>query len=111
MRSLVVVLAVLMAGCATPRQNEMLWHGLNAVDGFETISRCEGVIEANPIIGKDPSDAKVAAYMVGFSVLYHYLNKWVERNDPEHLKAFQWMTLGIKSIVVVNNAVVINDAC
>lgn len=89
----------------------MLWHGLNAIDGLETISRCDGVREANPILGSDPSDAEVAAMIVGFSVIYHYLNKWVAKHDPEHLKAFQYITLGVKSVVVVNNAAVIGGEC
>lgn len=111
MRAVVILLGVLVAGCATPRQNEVLWHTLNAVDGLETMSRCSGVQESNPMLGSDPSDGEVAAMLVGWSILYHYLNKWVAKNDPEHLKAFQYVTIGIKSVVVVNNAAVIGGEC
>jgi len=102
-RYAIVLMSLLAAGCATSRQNEMVWHGLNAVDAATTMSMCGDMRELNPLLGDHPNDAQVAATLVAFSIGYHYLNKWVEENHPEDLKTFQYITIGLKAAVVANN--------
>jgi len=112
---LLVALSVATSGCAAGglkmSKQEIAWHSLNVVDGYQTITRCDNLYEANPLMGKNPSDAKVAAYIVGFSALYHWGRKWIEENEPGGLKAFDIATFGVKLLVVGNNISQKNQYC
>jgi len=103
-----------LGGCATlgdMSTEEKVWHGLNVVDGAQTAGRCRGVVEMNPLLGKNPSDAEVAAFTVGMSALYHYLHKWIAENEPGGLKVFEYVTIGAKILVIGHNANVAREEC
>lgn len=98
-----VMLPLLLTGCGTLSAGEVAWHTLNAADIGVTMIRCDELIEQNPILGSDPSDAKLAAFGLGFSLLYHAAHNWLEDNEPGGVKAFEWVTLAVKGVVVAHN--------
>ena len=102
MRALILS-AVLLSGCSTLSGPEIAWHTLNAADIGVTMIRCDQLIEQNPLLGENPSDAKLAAFGVAFSLLYHTAHNWLEENEPEGVKVFEWMTLAVKGLVVAHN--------
>lgn len=99
----IVLACLLLSGCGTLSPERVAWHSLNVVDGYQTIERCDNLYEANPLIGKDPSDAEVALFIVGFALLYEGAHRWISENEPDGLKAFEWITLGVKTLVVAHN--------
>lgn len=99
----VILLCVVMSGCGTLGSREVAWHALNAADIGITMARCDSLQEANPIIGKDPTNEQLVLFGLGFSLLYHGAHNWLEENQPSGVKVFEIATLVIKGLVVANN--------
>lgn len=93
----------MLSGCGTLSSREVAWHALNAADIGITAARCENLQEANPLIGRDPSDEQLVLFGLGFSLLYHGAHEWLEKNQPGGVKAFEWITLIFKGLIVANN--------
>ena len=99
----VAVATAVLAGCGTMNRYEAAWHTLNAADIGVTMIRCDQLIEQNPLLGENPSDAKLAAFGVAFSLIYHAAHNWLEENEPEGIRAFEIVTLAVKGVVVAHN--------
>ena len=97
-------LCALLSGCASVSWQEATWHTLNAADIGTTMARCDNLQEANPIIGKDPTNEQLVLFGLGFALLYQGARNWIEENQPGGLKVFDAVTLTLKGLVVVNNA-------
>lgn len=93
------------AVAATPGQLEAAYQILNVADIVET-ETClhQGTcVEANPIFGRHPSDARLIGTKVGMG-LVHYLifRKLYEDNNP-HIKVFEYVSIAVQGGVVVAN--------
>lgn len=102
-RFAVILLCVFLSGCGTLSTNEVAWHTLNVADIAITMNRCDNLSEANPLLGKDPTDEQLVLFGLGFSLLYHGAHQWLEENEPGGVKFFEWATLLVKGLVVANN--------
>ena len=107
----VILLCALLSGCASVSWQEATWHTLNAADIGTTMARCDNLQEANPIIGKDPTDEQLVLFGLGFSLLYQGARNWIEENEPGGLKVFDTVTLVVKGLVVANNINNLNRYC
>lgn len=89
---------------------EITFQVLNLAD-FATTEYClrhkKGCSEANPILGKNPSTAKLAAFKIASGVGHYYLARQLNKSNYNHAKWFEYLTIGIYGGVVVSNMTVV----
>lgn len=104
-----IVCGTLLSGCAgmSPRATEAAWQALHAVDAAQSIHiarepECfhENAPLTRAIIGKHPSEAEVAAVMVGYSFLHAYLT---DRLEGRWLRTYQFVSFAATARNVVRN--------
>lgn len=84
---------------------EIAYQVLNLADAVETSAclrhaECE---EANPILGKHPSDAKLWGVKIGGGILHYIVAKHLNDRDPHAAKVFQIVSLVVQGGVVGAN--------
>lgn len=109
MRALLLSLLLFVSGCAmTNEQLRWAYHGTNLADASTTVYGLNhGCKEGNPLLGEDPSDATIALFAVGSSVLYEL----VCNNAGEGERACRVAFLGVKALMVGANAYTISTSC
>ena len=107
--AVLIACGTLLSGCDTLplAKGEAAWQLLHAVDTAQTIHiarapECfyENAPLTRAIIGKHPSEAEVAAIMVGYSMLHQYVSRRLEGN---WLRAFQVVSIANTARNVANN--------
>lgn len=109
------VLPIIALAIATPayadegwdriKHMEVAWQVLNAAD-FATTEYClrRGTChEGNPIIGSDPSTAKLAAYKIGTGALHYIIARHLADRDPKAARIFEIASIVVQGGVVVAN--------
>lgn len=102
-------LAMLML--ATPahadgfKNREIAFQALNAIDAVQT---CHTVgsgraVEANPLLGRNPSCGKVIGFKVASGVLHYVIADHLRDRDPGAAKVFQIVSLVLQGGVVAAN--------
>lgn len=106
-----MLLVALAAATAQPlpddvRKMEIAWQVANALD-FATTEYClrnrSGCEEANPLIGKRPSTAKLLAFKAGSGVLHYIAARELVKVDHNAAKIFE-----IGSLIVTGGTVAAN---
>lgn len=107
------VLCALIAGCAaTPEQLRIAYHGANLADMGTTLARDPACMsEGNPILGDDPSDGSVVAFALLQSLIYEGIYRHIRDHDESDRLAFGRVFLGLKLLVVGNNARLLERGC
>lgn len=85
---------------------EMSYLALSAIDAAQTIEclnrdRCQ---EANPIMGKSPSTAKILLVKAGLGLVHFTLFRTLNRKDPKLALRTAQISAGLQAGVVMLNA-------
>lgn len=118
-RLLLVVIFVLalwltlsLSGCSLSNdQLRVAYHATNAADAYTTLERdprC--MVEGNPVLGRDPTDAQVLAFVGLQSVLYELICSGPARRQGEE-KACRIAFLGLKALTVGWNVSQLQKGC
>lgn len=108
MRAVAACLTIVLAGCAsmTPaeRANELAYQSLHLIDTAQTlqIRRTPGTWETNPMIGRNPSDARVLAYMAAEGALHLIVSDQLARHDAPAWMRAAWH---VTSVSIAGNTV------
>jgi len=88
----------------TPKEihTELLFAGTLLLDYSQTrdIKNHPGMYETNPILGKHPSDDKIATYFVLAGVGHYLVTKAL---PAEYRPAWQWGAIGLETLVILHN--------
>jgi len=107
-----LVLAISLSGCGlTNTQLRVAYHATNAADGWTTLERdprC--MVEGNPVLGSDPTDAAVVGFVLLQSALYEWLCSGPAREQGEE-KACRIAFLGLKGLTVGWNLSQLHKGC
>jgi hypothetical protein len=84
---------------------EITYQTLNIIDIAETMYflHNNSAIELNPILGKDPSPAKVVGYKTLTGILHYYAAEKLYEYNPRYAKNFEYVTIGVQGAVVALN--------
>lgn len=84
---------------------EIAYQVLNAVDAAETIDCLHRDVchEANPLLGRNPSPAKLIAVKAGTGAVHYVVARFLRDRDPEAATLFQFLTIAIQGGVVAAN--------
>ena len=115
---LVVIFAVALwltlslAGCAfSNEQLRAAYHATNAADAYTTMERdprC--MVEGNPVLGSDPTDAAVVGFVLLQSLAYEAICSGPARRQGEE-KACRIAFLGLKALTVGWNVSQLRKGC
>lgn len=111
-RAAILVAAFSLSGCAMSNaQLRTAYHATNAADGWTTLERdprC--MVEGNPVLGRDPTDAAVVGFVLLQSLLYEAICSGPAREQGEE-KACRIAFLGLKGITVGWNLSQLHKGC
>ena len=115
---LVVIFAVALwltlslSGCSLSNgQLRVAYHAANAVDAGTTLARdprC--MVEGNPVLGSDPTDAAVVGFVLLQSLAYEAICSGPARRQGEE-KACRIAFLGLKALTVGWNVSQLSRGC
>ena len=114
MKALVLLACALLSACAmTPEQLRTTYHATKLVDAGTTMARDPACMsEGNPMLGRNPTDQKVLAYvaaqMLIYEGIYHYLK---HKGDESERLAFGRVFAVVAAVGPVNNAYQLARGC
>lgn len=110
--ALALWLTLTLSGCAMSNgQLRVAYHATNAADAYTTVERDTScMVEGNPVLGRDPTDAAVLAFVGLQSLLYELICSRKAREHGEE-KACRIAFLGLKVITVGWNASQLAKGC
>ena len=84
--------------------SEYVYQALNLADMGETLDcrHIAGCYEANPLLGKHPSDGKVIGFKLGGGVI-HFLAAHALRHDAKAERVFEFVSIAVQGGVVAAN--------
>ena len=112
MRRPLLLASCLLTGCASmapaERASELSYQSLHLIDTLQTldIRRHPWGMETNPVLGRQPSDGAIIAYMAGEAVLHLIVSDQLARHDaPAWMRAAWHVTsVSMAGNTVRNNA-------
>jgi len=110
--ALALWLTLTLSGCAmTNDQLRVAYHATNAADAYTTVERDTScMVEGNPVLGRDPTDAAVVGFVLLQSALYEWLCSGPAREQGEE-KACRIAFLGLKGLTVGWNLSQLHKGC
>ena len=112
MNRVAVAVCVLLSGCSLSNgQLRVAYHAANAVDAGTTLARdprC--MVEGNPALGSNPSDAAVVGFVLLQSLAYEAICSGPARREGEE-KACRIAFLGLKGLTVAWNTSQLAKGC
>ena len=110
--ALALWLTLSLSGCALSNdQLRVAYHATNAADAYTTMERdprC--MVEGNPVLGSDPTDAAVVGFVLLQSLAYEAICSGPARRQGEE-KACRIAFLGLKALTVGWNVSQLQKGC
>ncbi len=81
---------------------QLVFYGLKAIDWKQTLSikNNPNLQEANPLLGPNPSDARINNFMIGAMVLETGIALYL---DAEQRRYFQYIVIGFTGFTIGHN--------
>lgn len=91
-------------------KEEYVFQALHAADMAQTIysrDHLDNFVEVNPILGRNPSNEKIATFFVVTGLLHAATTLYFMDHYPQQVKRWEHMSIGIKGAALVWNFTVI----
>ena len=91
-------------------KEEYVFQALHAADMAQTmysINHLDNFVEVNPILGRNPSNEKIAVFFVGTGLLHAATTLYLMDHYPQYVKRWEHISIGVKGAAIVWNYTVI----